>query len=149
MFQPYQDGGTNIHKSLPHRRGAGRQKKLSRVSKIVIAKSLCKRHKSTRSMAKKLTSMGNAVSKDTVHRYLTKDLNRYCPVLTIGSGTPMSVPVLYFNCSPLLRTKPANYVRTFNEGINQPKLALQSIFDSVSECTGCFISRDHYQNQRK
>ena len=62
------------HKSLQHRRGAGRPKKLSRVSKIVIAKSLGKRHKSTRSMAKKLTNMGNAVSKDTVHRYLTKDL---------------------------------------------------------------------------
>ncbi|KAI6648620.1 hypothetical protein LOD99_7977 [Oopsacas minuta] len=62
------------HKSLQHKRGAGRPKMLSRVSKIVIAKSLGKRHKSTRSRAKKLTNMGNTVSKDTAYRYLLKDL---------------------------------------------------------------------------
>ena len=57
--------------NLEHRPGAGRRKKLSRVSKIVIAKSLGKRRQSTRSLARKITAMGNAVSKDTIHRHLT------------------------------------------------------------------------------
>ena len=71
---------------LQHR--TGRPKKLDRVSKIVISKSLGKSHKSTRNLAKKLTSMGNPVSKDTVHRYLTKEFSVYpykrrkCPKLT-------------------------------------------------------------------
>lgn len=48
--------------------------KLNRISKIVIAKSLEKRHKSTRKLALKLNRMGNPVSKNTVHRYLKHGL---------------------------------------------------------------------------
>ena len=76
------------NQTLQHRRGAGRPKNPHRFSKIVISKSLGKRRKSTRNFAKKLTSMCNPVSKDTVHRYLTKNFavypykRRKCPKLT-------------------------------------------------------------------
>ena len=64
----------NSSKDLQHRKGAGRPKKLKRRSKIIIAKSLGKRHKSTRCIAKQITRTCAPVSKDTIHRYLTKDL---------------------------------------------------------------------------
>ena len=60
--------------SLEHRPGAGRPKKLSRISKITIAKSLGKRGQSTRSLAKRIPAMGNPVSKDTIHRHLTSTI---------------------------------------------------------------------------
>ena len=61
------------NESLRHKTGAGPPKKLNRISKIVIAKSLEKRYQSTRTLAIKLTRMGNSVSKNTVHRYLKQD----------------------------------------------------------------------------
>ena len=64
----------NCSKDLQHRKGAGRPKKLNRRSKIMIAKSLGKRHKSTRLIATQITRTCVPVSKDTVHRYLRKDL---------------------------------------------------------------------------
>ena len=64
----------NSSKDLQHRKGAGRPKKLNRRSKILIAKSLGKRHKSTRFIAKQITRTCAPVSKDTVHRYLTQNL---------------------------------------------------------------------------
>ena len=64
----------NCSKDLQHRRRAGRPKNLNRRSKIIIAKSLGKRHKSTRFIATQLTRTCAPVSKDTVHRYLTKEL---------------------------------------------------------------------------
>ena len=61
------------NESLRHKTGAGLPKKLNRISKIVIANSLEKRYQSTRTLAIKLTRMGNSVSKNTVHRYLKQD----------------------------------------------------------------------------
>ena len=53
---------------------SGRPKKLTRVAKIVIAKSLAKKRQTTRKLAARLSAKGHVCSKDTVHRYLTKDL---------------------------------------------------------------------------
>ena len=61
------------NESLRHKKGAGPPKELNRVSKIVIAKSLEKMYQLTRTLAIKLTRMGNYVSKNTVHRYLKQD----------------------------------------------------------------------------
>ena len=47
---------------------------LSRVAKIVLAKTVLKRRQSTRKLAKKLTEKGHPVSKTTVHSYMTKCL---------------------------------------------------------------------------
>ena len=44
----------NCSKDLQHTKGAGRPKRLIRRSKIIIAKSLGKRHKSTRFIAKEI-----------------------------------------------------------------------------------------------
>ena len=46
----------NRNESLLHRKGAGPPKKLNRISKIVIAKSLEKRHNSTSKLAMKLNN---------------------------------------------------------------------------------------------
>lgn len=60
--------------SLSDKPRSGRPKVLDRVSKIVIAKSLTKKRQSTRKLATRLTAAGHPVSKNTVHRYLVKDL---------------------------------------------------------------------------
>ena len=64
----------NSSKDFEHRKGAGMPKKLQRQSKIVIPKSLGKRHKSTRFLATQITRKCPPVSKDTVNHYLTKEL---------------------------------------------------------------------------
>ena len=43
---------------------------MSRVAKIVVAKSTFNRHHSTRTLAKKLTAKKHPVSKSAIHRYL-------------------------------------------------------------------------------
>ena len=48
---------------------------LTRVSKIVMTKSLQKRHQSTRKLARKVTLKGSLVFKKTVHNYLTDCLH--------------------------------------------------------------------------
>ena len=61
--------------SLENRTGRGRKTVLTRVSKIVLAKCVQKRHQSTRKLARKLTSKGYPASKTTVHNYMTKCLH--------------------------------------------------------------------------
>ena len=60
--------------SQEDKKRTGRPKKLTRVAKIVIAKSLAKKRQSTRKLAAILSAKGHKCSKDTVYRYLTKDL---------------------------------------------------------------------------
>ena len=60
--------------SLETKGGKGRKKILSRKAKIVIAKSVGKRHQSTRKLAKRLSAVGEGCSKDTVQRYLQNNL---------------------------------------------------------------------------
>ena len=48
--------------------------KISRETKIVIAKSLAKIQQSTGKLAKRITQKGHDVSKSTVHRYLRKSV---------------------------------------------------------------------------
>lgn len=66
------------HGSLKNKVGRGLKSKISRVTKIVIAKSLGKRHFSTRKLASKLTRSGHSVSHTTVHNYLRKKSRRPC-----------------------------------------------------------------------
>ena len=56
--------------SLENKHGRGRKSKLTKVAKIVIAKSISKKHQSTRKLAKRLRSKGFAVSHTTVRNYL-------------------------------------------------------------------------------
>ena len=56
---------------------SGRPKILSRVPKIIISKTLCKRSKSTRSIARNLVSSGYPASHSTVYRYLRHSINVY------------------------------------------------------------------------
>ena len=60
--------------SLSDKPRSGRPKVLDRVSKIVLAKSLTKKRQSTRKLATRLTAAGHQVSRNTVHRYLVKNL---------------------------------------------------------------------------
>ena len=60
--------------SLKDKPKSGRPKRLDKVSKIVLAKSLTKKRQSTRKLATRLTAAGHQVSKATVHRYLVRDL---------------------------------------------------------------------------
>ena len=55
--------------SLENKHGRGRKSKLTKVAKIVIAKSISKKHQSTRKLAKRLRSKGFAVSHTTVRNY--------------------------------------------------------------------------------
>lgn len=61
--------------------GRGRKSKLHRTAKIVIAKSVGKKRQSTRKLAKRLTSAGYKVSRETVRRHMKKqlDLTPYKP----------------------------------------------------------------------
>jgi transposase len=54
--------------------GRGRKSALNRAAKITIAKSLTKKHQSTRKLARRLTKAGHKVSHMTVHKYLRKTL---------------------------------------------------------------------------
>ena len=56
--------------TLESKPGRGRKSSISRVAKIVIAKSVLKRGQSTRKLARRLTASGHPVSKSAVHRYL-------------------------------------------------------------------------------
>ena len=75
-------------KSLEIKPGRGRKTAVTREAKIVISKSLKKRGQSTRKLAAKLTRSGYPVSWQSVHRYLSKNLNvkpykpRRIPMLT-------------------------------------------------------------------
>ena len=60
--------------SLTHRKGAGRPKKMNMAAKMVIVKSLGKRHHSTRKLSTKLKLKGYQISKSTVHNYLRNQL---------------------------------------------------------------------------
>ena len=64
----------NLGKSQETKPRCGRPKLLNRVSKIIITKSLRKRGKSTREIARKLTNKGYCISQTAVHRYLRFDL---------------------------------------------------------------------------
>ena len=57
-------------KGLENQAGRGRKSTITRVAKIVIAKSAFKRGHSTRKLSSKLSQRGHPVSKSTVHRYL-------------------------------------------------------------------------------
>ena len=65
----------NSTNDLQHLKGAERSKKLQTRSKIIIKNYLGKRNKSTRNLASQLSRIWNPVSKDTIHQYLTIDLN--------------------------------------------------------------------------
>ena len=56
--------------TLENKPGRGRKSSVSRVAKIVIAKSMVKRGQSTRKLERRLTASGHLVSKSTTHRYL-------------------------------------------------------------------------------
>lgn len=56
--------------TMENRTGRGRKSAMSRVAKIVVAKSAFKRQHSTRKLAQKLTAKNHPVSKSAVHRYL-------------------------------------------------------------------------------
>ena len=60
--------------SLSNKPRSGRPKVLDRISRIGIAKSLTKKRQSTRKLATRLTAAGHPVSKNSVHRYLVKNL---------------------------------------------------------------------------
>ena len=62
--------------SLRHRQGTGAPKKLKKIAKIMITKSLEKRHQSIRRLSKRLKTKGVSVSKNIVHWYLTNELKR-------------------------------------------------------------------------
>ena len=61
-------------KSLNNKPGRGRKPAFSRSSKIIIAKSLSKRHKSTRKLANILKKKGQPVSHVTIYKLIVKDL---------------------------------------------------------------------------
>ena len=60
--------------TLENHKGRGRKTSMSRVTKIVVAKSVLKRHQSTRKLARKLSGKQHPASKSTVHRYLRQCL---------------------------------------------------------------------------
>ena len=62
------------NQSLDHKPCAGRPSLLNPVAKMIIGKSLGKRHQSTRRLSAKLKSKGYSISKSTVHTYLSKSL---------------------------------------------------------------------------
>ena len=57
-------------KGLENQEGRGRKSTITRIAKIVIAKSAFKRGHSTRKLSNKLSQRGHPVSKSSVHRYL-------------------------------------------------------------------------------
>ena len=61
-------------KSLDDKPRSGRLSSITRVAKIIISKSVGKRHQSTRKLAKRLTALGHQTSKTAVHRYLKENL---------------------------------------------------------------------------
>uniref|UniRef100_A0A0K2UNC7 Uncharacterized protein n=1 Tax=Lepeophtheirus salmonis TaxID=72036 RepID=A0A0K2UNC7_LEPSM len=61
--------------TLANQKGRGRKKKISKVLKLVISKSLTKKRQSTRKLAARLTSKGYPLSKSSVHNYLRHSLN--------------------------------------------------------------------------
>ena len=60
--------------SLIDKPRSGRPSSLTRVAKIVISKSVGKRHQSTRKLTKRLTIRGHMSSKTVVHRNLSESL---------------------------------------------------------------------------
>lgn len=60
--------------TLENKTGRGRKSSVSRVAKIVMAKSVLRRGQSTRKLARRLTASGHPISKSTVHRYLRTSL---------------------------------------------------------------------------
>ncbi|KAI6661477.1 hypothetical protein LOD99_13350 [Oopsacas minuta] len=62
-------------RSLENKPGRGCKSTITKIAKIVIAKSICKRHQSTRRLAKRLHSKGCPVSHVTVHTYLRSTLS--------------------------------------------------------------------------
>lgn len=60
--------------SLDNRPRSGRPPTLSARAKDLIRKAKDKRHQSCRRLSRRLKNLGEKVSKDTVHRYLTKKL---------------------------------------------------------------------------
>ena len=56
--------------TLENPKGQGRKSSMSRMAKIVMAKSAFKRHHSTQMLAKKLTAKKYPVSKSAIHRIL-------------------------------------------------------------------------------
>ena len=73
---------------VEEKKRTGRPKVLGRIEKIIISKSLGKRRQSTRKLAKKFSARGLKGSKDTIRRFLRKDLGvkpyhqRKTPLLT-------------------------------------------------------------------
>ena len=63
-----------LDQSLSDKPRSGRPLSLTRTAKIVISKSVGKRHQSTRKLAKRLTVRGHPTSKSAVHRYLRENL---------------------------------------------------------------------------
>lgn len=61
-------------KSLGNKPGRGRKSTVSKIAKIVIAKSVGKRRQSARKLAKRLTRHGYPISRSTVNRYLKENL---------------------------------------------------------------------------
>ena len=68
-YKRYQDG-----ESLIDQKRSGRPTVETKVSKLVLAKSLTKKRQSTRKLAERLSRSGHHMSHMTVHNYLTKRL---------------------------------------------------------------------------
>ena len=60
---------------LKKRKGCGRKRKLTRVDKITISKSVCKKRNSCRKLSVRLSKNGRRVSHETIRKYLHHDLN--------------------------------------------------------------------------
>jgi transposase len=60
--------------TLENKCGRGRKKKLSRVAKITIAKSLTKKGQSVRKLAARLTANGHPISHETVRKHMRETL---------------------------------------------------------------------------
>lgn len=64
----------NSGEDLSDRKRSGRPTVMSKISKMVVSKSLTKKRQSTRKLAERLTRHGHAMSHTTVHNYLTQKL---------------------------------------------------------------------------
>jgi transposase len=64
----------NSGEDLSDRKRSGRPTVMSKISKMVVSKSLTKKRQSTRKLAERLTRHGHAMSHTTVYNYLTQKL---------------------------------------------------------------------------
>ena len=110
------------NQSLDHKPGACRPSLLNPVAKMIIGKSLGKRHQSTRILSAKLKSKGYSISKSTVHSYLSKSLG----VKEIAWSISKEIRKYHIVC--LFVPK---YTLTCNVSKYDGKSSIRSILDDV------------------